>query len=246
MTMNLSPGTTSSIPVIAGESYTGSWYAKKSAGTINTYMAVTWFSSVGSIITGNTGSNYAPTTTWTRYSETWEAPEHAAFAQPSIRWSGTATSGQTLDFAQAQWEKTATLDDYFDGDYPDSEWSGTPNASSSVTDISNIVRHTPALVFDYSTTRGAGSIVHETLASGYPYTSLRAPQSRTGTLSTVWDSRAAALAAEAALSVPERFQFEEPEEDIDFFFIVSGDLTLEAIPGTDYWIIRINFREVSP
>ena len=133
MTMDMSGTGLSAIPVVEGRFYTISWYARKTAGGPTTRATYTWYDAGGVAIGATvTGTSQAVGTAWTRFSEaTVVAPAGAAFMHVSLQWVGTALVNQTLDFAQAQLNQGSTATTYFDGDYPNSHWTGTENASSS-------------------------------------------------------------------------------------------------------------------
>lgn len=133
MSMDMSSTGLDAIPVVEGRFYAISWYARKTAGGPDTRASYTWYDSAGAAIGATvTGTDQAVTTAWTRFTEaTVVAPVGAAFIQVSLEWSGTALVNQTLDFAQAQLNRGSTATTYFDGDYPDANWTGTENASSS-------------------------------------------------------------------------------------------------------------------
>lgn len=132
MSMPMVGSGTSGIPVVAGTTYTASWYARKvpPAG-VATRMNILWYDAAGVLLSTVTGAGGAPDGNWSRFSETAVAPALAAFAEPRLQWSGTALVGQVLDVAQAQFETGAVATSYFDGDYTGARWTGTANASAS-------------------------------------------------------------------------------------------------------------------
>lgn len=132
MFMLLADTGTAGIPVIVGEQYTGSWYARKNpVGGPTTRMSVQWYDSGGVFLSTTTGTGSSLTSTWGRFTDTFTAPASAAYAAPRIAWVGTALVGQILDFAQAQFEHGSTATDYFDGGYADAVWTGVANDSAS-------------------------------------------------------------------------------------------------------------------
>lgn len=132
MDMALDDSGVDGIPVVAGEQYTGSWYARKTpAGGPTTRMSVQWYDNAGALLSTSTGSATDPTAAWARFTETFTAPALAEFAVPLIDWVGTALVGQVLDIAQAQFEHGSVATDYFDGGYADAVWTGDENDSTS-------------------------------------------------------------------------------------------------------------------
>lgn len=101
MTMDTTPTGTGAIAVVAGQSYTVSWWAQKNpSGGPQTRVNMRWFDGAGATISTVPGTNMNVAATWVRLSETFVAPVGAAFLMPILAWSGTALVGQELDFAQ--------------------------------------------------------------------------------------------------------------------------------------------------
>lgn len=134
MSLPLCPTGLNALPVVAGQSYTGSWYARKPvAGGPATRLNWQWYDAAGAALSGSTGTGMSPTAAWTRFTQTTVAPAGAAFGEPRLQWSGTALVAQLLELAQVQIENGATANAYLDGTYLGARWLGTPNASASVT-----------------------------------------------------------------------------------------------------------------
>ncbi len=101
MVMDTTPTGTGAIAVVAGQSYTVSWWAQKSvAGGPTSRVNMRWFDAGGATISTIAGTNMTAALTWGRHSETFVAPVGAAFLMPTLAWSGTALVGQALDLAQ--------------------------------------------------------------------------------------------------------------------------------------------------
>lgn len=101
MTMETTASGTGAIPVVAGTSYTASWWAEKNVvGGPQTRVNMRWFDAGGATISTTGGTNMSAATAWSRHSETFVAPVGAAFLMPILAWSGTALVGQALNFAQ--------------------------------------------------------------------------------------------------------------------------------------------------
>lgn len=121
------------VPVVAGNTYTISWYARKSiAGGPATRGDWTWYDSGGVVISTVSGTGQSVGTTWQRFSQTQTAPVGAVYGQPRLAWSGTALISQVLDFGMAMLNTGGTAVDYFDGNYPNARWEGMPNDSRSI------------------------------------------------------------------------------------------------------------------
>lgn len=118
MTMALADTGTSGIPVTGGESYVGSWYARKSAGGGAARMNAQWFDASGTLITTSTNSTVTVDASWARWTQTFTAPSNAVYVVPLLQWSGTAVAGQTLDFAMAQFEVGTVPTEYTDSLLP--------------------------------------------------------------------------------------------------------------------------------
>lgn len=102
MTMVLSPTGLNAVPVVAGQQYTVSAWARKAPGG-GPAMRVDWqwYTAAGANLSTNSSAALSPTATWERFSNTQTAPATAAFVQPKIVWTGIALLDQVLDFAQA-------------------------------------------------------------------------------------------------------------------------------------------------
>jgi hypothetical protein len=101
MTMDTTPSGTGAIPVVAGQSYTASWWAEKStAGGPQTRVNMAWYDAGGGLLSTTAGTNMSAATEWGRHSQTFVAPALAAFLKPILAWSGIALVGQALNFAQ--------------------------------------------------------------------------------------------------------------------------------------------------
>lgn len=208
------------IPVTAGQTYTSSWYAAKSAGGPQARTSVNWYNAAGASISTTTGTNMSPGTSWARFTEALVAPALAAFARPNLAWSGTALVAQTLDFAMAQFEVGSTA----------SPWTD------------NRTLH-PLLVLNYATRRASRNVLLEPLGSKYPTTFLREAQSKAGTLSLLFQGDAEAREAEDFLGAATRFTFSEPTVGELWDFVVTGAIT-RTQQATSVWIVDAEVREV--
>jgi len=102
MTMLLAPTGTGGIPVVAGQAYTLSWWARKDPGggpvTRGDFF---WYDAGGALVSSPAGTGQSATADWARKSQTQVAPVGAAFLSPRLAWSGIAVAEQRLDVAQA-------------------------------------------------------------------------------------------------------------------------------------------------
>jgi hypothetical protein len=102
MSMMLSGTGTDGIPVIGGEPYTLSWWARKSlSGGPDTRGDFYWYDAAGNFLSSPAGASQAVGTEWEKFSQTRDAPASAAFLALRLAWVGTAVEDQTLDLAQA-------------------------------------------------------------------------------------------------------------------------------------------------
>lgn len=221
MSMPLAATGLGGIPVVAGQTYTSSWYAAKSAGGGPVARtSVNWYNAAGASISTTTGTNQSPPTSWARYTEALTAPALAAFARPNLAWSGTALIGQTLDLAMAQFELGSTA----------SAWTD------------NRTIH-PLLVLNYATRRASRNVLLEPLGSKYPTTFLREAQSKSGTLSLLFQGDAESREAEDFLGSATRFTFSEPAVGELYDFVVAGAIT-RTQQAPSVWVVDAEIREV--
>lgn len=132
---------TNGIPVTAGTTYTLSAYAIASrAPSSGVRIDVQWYTSNGtSISTTSSTTNAMTAGVWQRVSYTGAAPANAAFARPSVAFSGPQgvwVANDTYGATAVLVEQAGAVDDYFDGNatvpgYVTS-WAGTANASESI------------------------------------------------------------------------------------------------------------------
>ncbi|MEU4361197.1 hypothetical protein [Promicromonospora sp. NPDC023987] len=195
----------------------------------------------------------APATSWTYPTVAAQAPPGAVSAAAfhyihgvgsdtptaSDVWRSDAWMGVSAD---TQADALAAVATYFDGDSEGASWLGAPHASPSALDY--VMQ--PLLILNYGFTRGSRNVVLEPLGSGFPTVFLRGAQSRSGTLTMLFESAAAANEADAVFSSTARFHFQEPEAGQDFHFIKSGNLAVTKVEGVNYWTVAVEFREVEP
>lgn len=223
MTMQLCSSGTSGVPVAPGEAFTLSIYGRKDPGGGPTLRAAAqWFDAAGVSLSTVQGSSTSPGIDWVRYETPFVAPVNAAFVQVRAQWSGIALVNQLLDLGAAQFER---------------------GALTSYTDNRTLE---PAAVIDYATRRESRSMVLEPLGSKYPTVFLREAQSRSGTLSLLFLGDSVSREAEAFLSSPARFTFEESAVGESWDFVVVGAITRTRQAGTSYWVVSAEVREVRP
>lgn len=223
MSMMLSASGVSGIPVTVGVPLFGSWYARKvPGGGPTSRFDLAWYTAAGALISTSTGSANSPVATWTRFTQTHTPPATSAFAQPRLQLSGTALVGQDIDLAMAQLEL------------------------GSVTEFTDNRTLNPLLVLNYGFTSASRSILLETIGSKYPTTFLKPARSKSGTLSMLFDTTDKAMEADEVMRTASRFTFEELSAAQVFDFIVSGAVTVNKVPGINYWTVDVEFREVEP
>ena len=131
-----------SVPVTASTAYTFSAYAIASrVPSSGVRIDIQWLTSSGASISTVSSTNAAMTaSTWQRVSHTATAPANAAFARPSVSFSGPQgvwVTNDTFGATAVLIEQSAVLAAYFDGDQPDgggyeAAWAGTAHASESI------------------------------------------------------------------------------------------------------------------
>jgi hypothetical protein len=115
---------------------------------------------------------------------------------------------------------------------------------ATVTAASDGTVLTPSLVVDYAYDRESRNVVLDTLGTPYPTVFLREAASLSGTLSLLFPSALSAREAVEVLSRADRFSFAEPSAGEAWDFVVVGAVTNTKTPGTDYWLVRTQVREV--
>lgn len=110
MTMALSGSGTSAIPIDPADVLSVAFWARKEPpGGPAARVDWTWYTAAGAVISNHSGSAHSPTADWQRFTqENIIAPALAEFVQFRLAWTGTATVGQRLDFAQAWINEGAT------------------------------------------------------------------------------------------------------------------------------------------
>lgn len=109
MYMALGSTGTAGIPVVPGQVWTGSHYARKSpTGGPATRMDVNWYDAAGATLSNGTGGGNSVTASWSRYTQTYTVPAGAAYMRMGLLWTGTALAGQTLDLADVQVELSSS------------------------------------------------------------------------------------------------------------------------------------------
>lgn len=223
MSMSLSLSGTSGIPVTPGVPVFSSWYARKApGGGPVTQMNMAWYTAAGASISTTSGTGNSVTSAWTRFTQTHTPPATAAFAQPRLVYSGIALAGQLLDLAMAQVEL------------------------GSVTTFTDNQTVNPLLILAYGFSRESRNIVLDLMGSTYPAVFLREAQSRSGTLTMLFDSASASNDADAIFQSVNRFHFQELAAAQDFHFIRSGPVTAVKLEARNMWTVAVGFREVAP
>lgn len=107
---------------------------------------------------------------------------------------------------------------------------------------------TPILIDGYESTREAGNVVHKILGTPVPAISLRAAGLRTGRLTALLESRAAALALENVLAGANLLTFTDTDTTLSMTFGLDGDggIVTRLDPATRRrWTVAWDFQEVT-
>lgn len=114
------------------------------SGTTDWKFAVFEFDANDSLLTSNTNiGTFTPSATRARYSATYTpVSPTVAYICFGIR---TNTGGGTIRVRKSLQHLGTEPVDYFDGDSPNAEWTGTPHASTSVLTIPDTTRIFPVL-----------------------------------------------------------------------------------------------------
>jgi len=105
----------------------------------------------------------------------------------------------------------------------------------------------PAVVDGYEASIEARSIVHVILGRADPDITMRPAGLRTGTLSLVFDSRAEAWAAVAALSIPQVLTLTDADvPEVGMSFVVAGGALEPRLDDEtrSVWTVAVPFQEV--
>lgn len=107
---------------------------------------------------------------------------------------------------------------------------------------------TPEVVDGYEATSEARTIVHTILGREDPDITLRPPGLRTGALTLVFATGAAAASAEAVLRFPQVLELSDTDApNVAMSFVVAtGDIAPKLDPETRrVWTLTVPFQEVS-
>lgn len=131
---------TDKFAVTGSADYTASAYVRYD-GTypFDTRVRLRWLNSSGGVISNSTSVDVDPGTSWTRVSVTDAAPSNAVQAEFFVTFDtpGPNVAHYYVFVDAVLIEQSGTLNDYFDGDTPDSGstayyWTGTPYNSTSI------------------------------------------------------------------------------------------------------------------
>lgn len=223
MNATLNGSGTAGAPVTPGSPITPSIYARKTAGGPALRFDINWYTAAGTFVSSSAGTGNSIGTAWQRVQQAFTPPATAAFGQLAISWSGTALVAQTLDLAMVQLEYGSTA----------STWTDNQTVN-------------PLLILDYGFSRESRNIVLDLMDSKYPAVFLREAQSRSGTLTMLFDSALVSNDADAIFQSVNRFHFQEPAAAQDFHFIRSGPVTAVKLEAVNMWTVAVGFREVAP
>jgi len=220
----LSGSGVSGLPIQAGQAVTLSAYIRATVAQPLFRWDLTWYDAAGAVIASENGAGVNPPTTWHRHSQSWVAPANTAYFQPRLIWTGVySIDGQIFDLAMAQAEYG--------------------NVMTSWTDGRTMY---PIAVLNYATRRQSRSVVLEPIGSKYPTVFLREAQSKSGTLSMLFQGDLESREAENFLGLAARFAFEEPVSGEAWDFVTVGAVVRTRQTGTSYWTVDAEVREVEP
>jgi hypothetical protein len=126
------------IPVVAGTTYTQSWYlyvadAPERGGLANFNLEINWYNAAGELLSTSSAAGIVVNAGETRrVTQTAAAPALATFCR--LRLTGkTTTPLDVVDYYvdRVQLEAGAAASAYLDGDFPGCDWSGARHASTS-------------------------------------------------------------------------------------------------------------------
>jgi hypothetical protein len=169
-------------------------------------------------------------------------------ASPTTAWNGDELQFEGVSIFEGTWSIGAMTE--WSGDSTDTltteySWVGEKYNSASRRTVAGPGLITPLLVRNYGYNFQSRNIIHETLDTQTTYVTLRRPTARAGTLDLLMSSRIEAMRAEATLRSAYKFHFEAPETGEDYWFALSGGITVDWSEVQDYWIVTIDWREVS-
>lgn len=104
---------------------------------------------------------------------------------------------------------------------------------------------TPMLINGYESTRESRNVTHSILGTNVPAVSLRDAALRTGRLTAVLESRAAALTLEDVLAGASLLTFTDTDTTLSMTFVLdeSGQINTRLVPGTLRWTVEWDYRE---
>jgi hypothetical protein len=104
----------------------------------------------------------------------------------------------------------------------------------------------PTIVDGWESAQASRNVIHDILGNTSPDVTLRAPRMRTGTLKTVWLTKAQAEAARQLHLTANVFTLTSTEITyITMQYVVAGNITTTLYDDTrNAWTVNIDFQEV--
>lgn len=111
----------------------------------------------------------------------------------------------------------------------------------------NTTTITPTLVVGWESAQDTRNVLHDVLGKSTPDVTLRAAKSRTGTLTTLWETAADAETCRALHENVGTFTLSSSElAQVDMAYVVSGTITATLDQdNAETWIVTIDFTEVT-
>ena len=136
------PSGTSGIPVIASTTYRASAWVRRAAGgtpSLTVDLRVDWYDSGGALISTDTSTSLADTTTFQKLSITLTSPSNASYARVRPRWASATAAGEVhyADDVRLDVDRSTASIDEWPVEWPD---TATGWATSAITATSRMAR----------------------------------------------------------------------------------------------------------
>jgi hypothetical protein len=225
-----------SVPVVAGTTYTFSAWGRyvNSGGPLTDQVIISWKGAGGAAISEVQQSSSGPAGTYARRSVTAAAPAGAITAVLSYGVT-TAVVATRAEVSALLFEASDVLEDYFDGNTPDSTeppidyaWTGAENASTSTASVpTSSEQIQPALVLaPWTAGRQSRSILHEYMDDpASTRLTWLSPSPRTGEFDMLFATPAEAASAFDTFSTHQWFSYDgggDATQAVDAFCVTPG------------------------
>lgn len=106
---------------------------------------------------------------------------------------------------------------------------------------------TPTLVLGWESSQDTYNVIHDILGLTIPSVTLRGSKSRSGTLSTLWQTAAQAEACRVLHSAPGVFTLASTEvPQLNMSYVVAGSVTATLDEDSSrLWTVSIDYQEVT-